>query len=220
MRWLQYVTILLMVRDILGVIQFPCCDLHLIVQQDAEWEGRLVHLNEVFPILHLHNECKCRRGNKKRENTKLIVLSLFPVYYSPALSISGHALPCFWRSAGNQLLAPSNYRFVERRRGLCCKGERYSKSVGLIKGIYSALQKVFIPLAFFVFCCITTCNLNRFLFGFHVMDIHKIVQIGEIKLLFKIIFLNRKGVGAYAFIPFAMKPVNKIWCNQLPSEVT
>jgi hypothetical protein len=31
---------------------------------------------------------------------------------------------------------------------------------------------------------------------------------------------NRKGVGAYVFTPFARKPLNKIWCNQLPSEVT
>ena len=37
------------------------------------------------------------------------------------------------------------------------------------------------PLAVFLFCCITTCNLNWFLFGFHVMDINKIVQIGEVK---------------------------------------
>ena len=43
------------------------------------------------------------------------------------------------------------------------------------------LAKVFTPLAFFLFCCITTCNLNLFLFGFHVMEIHKIVQIGEVK---------------------------------------
>uniref|UniRef100_A0A8C7FSQ5 phosphatidate phosphatase n=1 Tax=Oncorhynchus kisutch TaxID=8019 RepID=A0A8C7FSQ5_ONCKI len=31
-------------------------------------------------------------------------------------------------------------------------------------------------LAFFLFCCITTCNLNVFLFGFNVMDIHKMVK--------------------------------------------
>uniref|UniRef100_A0A4W5LW19 VWFC domain-containing protein n=1 Tax=Hucho hucho TaxID=62062 RepID=A0A4W5LW19_9TELE len=34
----------------------------------------------------------------------------------------------------------------------------------------SALQKYSPLLAFFLFCCITTCNLNGFLFGFHVMD--------------------------------------------------
>jgi hypothetical protein len=37
-------------------------------------------------------------------------------------------------------------------------------------------------LVFFLFCCITTCNLNGFLFGFNVMNIHKIVQIGEVKV--------------------------------------
>jgi hypothetical protein len=31
---------------------------------------------------------------------------------------------------------------------------------------------------------------------------------------------NRKVVSAYVFTHFAMKPLNKIWCNQLPSEVT
>ena len=31
---------------------------------------------------------------------------------------------------------------------------------------------------------------------------------------------GRKMVRAYVFTPFAMKPLNKIWCNQLPSEVT
>ena len=46
--------------------------------------------------------------------------------------------------------------------------------------IYSALQKYSPTLAFFLFCGITTCNLNRFLFGFNVMDIHKTVQIGEV----------------------------------------
>ena len=43
------------------------------------------------------------------------------------------------------------------------------------------LAKVFTPLAFFLFCFIATCNLNGFLFGFLVVDIHKIVQIGEVK---------------------------------------
>ena len=42
------------------------------------------------------------------------------------------------------------------------------------------LAKVF-TLRFSYFFCITTCNLYGFLFGFHVMDIHKIVQIGEVK---------------------------------------
>jgi hypothetical protein len=46
---------------------------------------------------------------------------------------------------------------------------------------YSALQKYSSPMVFYLFCCITTCNLNRFLFVFHVMDTHKIVQIGEVK---------------------------------------
>ena len=57
------------------------------------------------------------------------------------------------------------------------------------------------------------------------MDIHKIVHIGEVKLkmnlLLKIKKLeNGKVVRAYVFTPFAMNPLNKIWCNQLPSEVT
>jgi hypothetical protein len=47
--------------------------------------------------------------------------------------------------------------------------------------IVQCLTKVFIPIAVFLFCCITTCNLNRFLFGFHVMDMQKIVQIGGVK---------------------------------------
>ena len=47
--------------------------------------------------------------------------------------------------------------------------------------VYSAMQKHSPLLAFFLFCCITTCNLNRFLFGCHAMDRHKIVQIGEVK---------------------------------------
>ncbi|KAM9537119.1 coatomer subunit zeta-1 isoform 1-T1 [Salvelinus alpinus] len=38
---------------------------------------------------------------------------------------------------------------------------------------YGVQQKYSSPLAFFLFCCITTCNLNGCLFGFHVMDIHK-----------------------------------------------
>ena len=33
-------------------------------------------------------------------------------------------------------------------------------------------------------------------------------------------FFKGKVVHAYVFPPFAMKPLNKIWCNQLPSEVT
>jgi hypothetical protein len=45
--------------------------------------------------------------------------------------------------------------------------------------IYSALQMYSSPLVFFLFCCITTCNLNGFLFN--AMNIHKIVQIGEVK---------------------------------------
>jgi hypothetical protein len=36
----------------------------------------------------------------------------------------------------------------------------------------------FSPLA--LFCFITTCNLNGFLFGFHVMDMHKIVKNYEL----------------------------------------
>ena len=48
------------------------------------------------------------------------------------------------------------------------------------------------------------------------MDIHRIDQIGVVK--FKKI--TGKGVYAHVFTPFAMKPLNKIWCNQLPSEVT
>ena len=47
------------------------------------------------------------------------------------------------------------------------------------------------------------------------MDTHKIVQIGEVKKI-----TNGKVVRAYVFTPFAMKPLNKIWCNQLASEVT
>ena len=39
------------------------------------------------------------------------------------------------------------------------------------------LAKYSSPLAFFLFCCITTCHLNRFFFAFHVMDIHKIDKI-------------------------------------------
>jgi hypothetical protein len=49
------------------------------------------------------------------------------------------------------------------------------------RAYYSALQKYSFPLAFFLFCCITTWIINGFLFGFHVTDIDKIVQIGEVK---------------------------------------
>ena len=57
------------------------------------------------------------------------------------------------------------------------------------------------------------------------MDILKIVQIGEVKyknnMFLKIQKINNvKLVRAFVFIPFAIKPLNKIWCNQLPSEVT
>ena len=55
------------------------------------------------------------------------------------------------------------------------------QTLGLFYTLYSALQNYSSPLAFFLFGCITTCNLNRFLLVFHVMDIHKIVQIGEVK---------------------------------------
>ena len=51
--------------------------------------------------------------------------------------------------------------------------------------IYSALKKYSSPLAFFLFCCITTCKLNIFLIGFHAMDIHKIGQIGEVKKIYE-----------------------------------
>ena len=47
--------------------------------------------------------------------------------------------------------------------------------------VIQCLPKYSPHLAFFLFCCITTCYLNGFLFGFHVIDIHKIVQIGEVK---------------------------------------
>ena len=50
------------------------------------------------------------------------------------------------------------------------------------------------------------------------MDEHKTVQIGEVKKFQK--RRNGKVVRAYVFTPFAMKPLNKFWCNQLPSEVT
>ena len=43
----------------------------------------------------------------------------------------------------------------------------------------TADTKVFIPLGFSYF--VTTCNLIGFLFVFHVMDIHNIVQLGEVK---------------------------------------
>jgi hypothetical protein len=58
------------------------------------------------------------------------------------------------------------------------------------------------------------------------MDRHKIVQIGQVKFK-KLLVSNKfnknkigKVVSAYVFMPFAMKPLNKNWCNQLPSEVT
>ena len=64
------------------------------------------------------------------------------------------------------------------------------------------------------FCCITTCNLKGFLFGFHVTDIHKIVQIGEVKwkknLFHKMYKKNETVVHGYVFTPFAMKPLIKI----------
>jgi hypothetical protein len=53
------------------------------------------------------------------------------------------------------------------------------------------LAKVFTLLGIsFLFCCITTCNLNRCLFGFHVMDRHKTVQIGEVKLIKELVSKN------------------------------
>ena len=58
------------------------------------------------------------------------------------------------------------------------------------------------------------------------MDIDKIVQIGEVKWKNITCFRkqkkqkNGKGVQANEFTPFSMKPLNKIWCNLLPSEVT
>uniref|UniRef100_A0A8C8MH78 Protein kinase domain-containing protein n=1 Tax=Oncorhynchus tshawytscha TaxID=74940 RepID=A0A8C8MH78_ONCTS len=55
--------------------------------------------------------------------------------------------------------------------------------LSLVHDWYSALQKYSSPLVFILFCCITTCNLNGFLFGFHVMDILTIVQIVEGKFL-------------------------------------
>jgi hypothetical protein len=55
------------------------------------------------------------------------------------------------------------------------------KSMQTETGRLCALQKYSSPLAFSLFCGITTCNLNGFLFGFHVMDVHKMVQIGEVK---------------------------------------
>jgi hypothetical protein len=61
---------------------------------------------------------------------------------------------------------------------LSMKRERASCHTGMN---YSALQKYSSPLVFFIFCYITNCNLNVFLFGFHVMDIHNIVLIGEVK---------------------------------------
>jgi hypothetical protein len=42
-------------------------------------------------------------------------------------------------------------------------------------------ERIHPPWRFSIFCCITTCNLNGFLIGFHVMDIHKIVKIGKVK---------------------------------------
>jgi hypothetical protein len=45
--------------------------------------------------------------------------------------------------------------------------------------ILGCLAKVFSLLAFSLFCCIKTCHLNIFLFGFHEMD--KTVQIDEEK---------------------------------------
>ena len=47
---------------------------------------------------------------------------------------------------------------------------------------YTALQKYSSPLRFFLFSCITICNLNIFFIGFRVMDINKIVQISEVKI--------------------------------------
>ena len=58
------------------------------------------------------------------------------------------------------------------------------------------------------------------------MDIHKIVQIGEVKLKKLLVsenskkIKNGKVVNAYVLTPFTMKHLNKIWCKQLPSEVT
>jgi hypothetical protein len=47
---------------------------------------------------------------------------------------------------------------------------------GILEVEYSALQKYSSPLAFSLFCCITTCNLNPFLFGFHVMDMNSTTE--------------------------------------------
>ena len=54
------------------------------------------------------------------------------------------------------------------------------------------------------------------------MDMHKIGQIGEVKWkkLFLQISNKIKNWKVVCIHPFAMKPLNKIWCNQLPSEVT
>ena len=58
------------------------------------------------------------------------------------------------------------------------------------------------------------------------MDPHKICQLCEVK--WKNVLGPKKAkkkktgkvVGEYVFTPFTMKPLNKIWYNQLPSEVT
>ena len=54
-----------------------------------------------------------------------------------------------------------------------CIKQQTSYDMHLIK--IQCLAKVFIPLGVYI----TICNWNRF--GFNVMDIHKIVQIGQVK---------------------------------------
>ena len=51
-----------------------------------------------------------------------------------------------------------------------------SNKSSIVVLLYAVPCKSINLLGVFPSCCITTCNLNGFLFGFHVMDKHKIVQ--------------------------------------------
>jgi hypothetical protein len=75
------------------------------------------------------------------------------------------------------------FRTLTAKLSVPCYGLQCTKGTheDIYRRAHKCLAKVFIPLVCFLLSCITTCNLNGFLFGFHVMDIHKIVQIGEVK---------------------------------------
>jgi hypothetical protein len=53
---------------------------------------------------------------------------------------------------------------------VCFTTAQHCQGIHTYIDTYRALQKYSSTLVFFLFCCITICNLHGFLFGFHAMD--------------------------------------------------